>query len=68
MKLKGKQAEEQIKLQSMQEKLKVDHMKNQMDLQKMHQSTQNDIVKSLLTNLRGPVTNGQNGGTQNGQA
>ena len=70
MKVKGKQAEEAIKLQAMREKLKVDQVKNQMELHKANQNLQNDIVKSLLAGIRGPAAtvNGNGQGESNGQA
>jgi len=54
LKLQGKQAEQQIKLQGMKEKLAVDKVKHQHDIQK-------SVVQSILQQLR-PAPNGETNG------
>lgn len=56
LKLQGKQAEQQLKLQGMKEKLAVDKVKHQHDIQK-------SVVQSILQQLR-PATNGGTNGNQ----
>jgi hypothetical protein len=58
VKLQGKMAEQQLKLQGMKEKLAVDKMKNQHDIQKT-------LVKSILEQFRTPA-NGITNGVTNG--
>lgn len=55
IKIQGKQAEQQIKLQGMKEKLAVDKMKHQHDIQKT-------VMQTLLQQMRPAVPNGGTNG------
>lgn len=61
LKLQGKQQEQQLKLEGMKEKLKVDQVKNQMDLKAAHeksaQQNQQNLIQSVLSQFR-PQSNG----------
>lgn len=68
LKLQGKAQEQQLKLEGMKEKLKVDQVKNQMDLKAMQeksaQQNQQNLIQSILGQFRGvPHTNGVQNGT-----
>lgn len=66
IKLQGKQAEQAMKLEGMKEKLKVDHVKNAMDLkaaqEKAAQQNQQNLIQSVLSQFR-PHQNGAQNGT-----
>lgn len=68
LKLQGKAQEQAMKLEGMKEKLKVDHVKNQMDMkaaqEKAAQQNQQALIQSVLQQFRGAThTNGAQNGT-----
>lgn len=68
LKLQGKAQAQEIKLKGMEEKLQVDHAKNQMELEaakaKAAQQNQQQLMQSVLQQFRGPQPT--NGAQKNG--